>query len=197
MGDDAACSINDLPKVTSIMSSESISKTEVFNMMVRFLSKHQFRYTSSSIHNHVSSQQQQQLDIEQSSPRLGQVYHFWEDLYHVTETLADNKAESLLYSQQQETLRKLRLVAAPLHTDILNENTSAMKHEMDGKDNEKAAMKIKDVQASTKVLVKEEEAAAAIKEEGENEQQNQQRRKSAKKEKKEKKKKDKKRKREE
>ena len=137
MGDDTACSVNDLPKVTSILKSEAISNTEAFDMMVRFLSKHQFQYPGNAVHNHNNPQQHEAIhnnDQDLELPRFGRVYHFWQDLYHVTETLAVRSSHSteskLLYSQQQETLRRMRLVAAPIHTEMLNDySTSQLNHE--------------------------------------------------------------------
>lgn len=132
MGDDTACSVNDLPKVTSIISSESVSKPEAFDMMVRFLSKHQFQYPG-NIHNPQQQNDQNHQDFEQ--PRFGRVYHFWEDLYHVAETLAVRNRDSTLHSQQQEILRKLRLVAAPLHTEEVH-NDVVIKVEQEVVNNE-------------------------------------------------------------
>jgi hypothetical protein len=124
MSDNAACSVNDLPKVTSILKSEAVSKTEAFDMMVRFLSKHQFQYSDNV--NNPQPQQTSPTLQDLDHPRFGRLYHFWEDLYHVAETLAVRHGnERPLYVQQQETLRKLRLVAAPINAEIPNDEISS------------------------------------------------------------------------
>ena len=107
MGDDAtACRINDLPKVTAIVSSESISQTQAFDMMVRFLQRRPDRQnTNDSHHPH-----------HPHHPHR----HYWQDLYHVTETLVvdHNRTTTTTttnqrqQTQQLETLRTLRLTAA-------------------------------------------------------------------------------------
>jgi hypothetical protein len=191
MGDDTASSVNDLPKVTSVLSSEAVSKTEAFDIMVRFLSKHQFQYPGNVNNSSQQPADQSHQDLEQ--PRFGRIYHFWEDLYHVAETLVvRSDSENVLYPQQQETLRKLRLVAAPLNTEVLNDSTSKIKQEVLNDDNDDyAAIPTQKVQMNPDEVVKGE---MIIKQENEEDVQ-QQDRKSAKKNKKEKKK-DKKRKRE-
>jgi hypothetical protein len=190
MGDDTASSVNDLPKVTSVLSSEAVSKTEAFDIMVRFLSKHQFQYPGNVNNSSQQPADQSHQDLEQ--PRFGRIYHFWEDLYHVAETLVvRSDSENVLYPQQQETLRKLRLVAAPLNTEVLNDSTSKIKQEVLNDDNDYAAIPPIDVKMNPDEVVKGE---MIIKQEDEEDVQ-QQDRKSAKKSKKEKKK-DKKRKRE-
>ena len=193
MGDDTACSVNDLPKVTSILKSEAISNTEAFDMMVRFLSKHQFQYPGNAVHNHNNPQQHEAIhnnDQDLELPRFGRVYHFWQDLYHVTETLAVRSSHSneskLLCSQQQEILRRMRLVAAPIHTEILNDHsTSQINHEST---NQEDTFRYADEE-----LTKDVKVETVIKQEAQEEVQ-QKHRKSSKKHKKESKK-DKKRKR--
>ena len=194
MGDDTACSINELPKVTSILTSESVSKTEAFDMMVRFLSKHQFQYPCNGNNPQQQQQQQQVGQIHQDiiePPRFGRVYHFWEDLYHVAETTAVGKGESLLHPQQQETLRKLRLVATPLNTEVIHASVNIVKNEeIRDEDDNNTAIKTKNIQNTLDEVIKVE---TLIKQEEREEEEKH--RKSAKKNKKEKKK-DKKRKRE-
>jgi hypothetical protein len=105
MGEDG-CSMNDLPKVTSILSSERITKPAAFDIMIRFLSTHNTKYSN--------SQQNQ----------FGQIYHFSEDLFHLTETLAttngtDNFDDT---DPQQIKLRKLRLAAKPVKTELIDDS---------------------------------------------------------------------------
>ena len=107
MGDDAtACRINDLPKVTAIVSSESISQTQAFDMMVRFLQRRPDRQNTNDNHH----------PHHPHHPHR----HYWQDLYHVTETLVvdHNRTTTTTttnqrqQTQQLETLRTLRLTAA-------------------------------------------------------------------------------------
>ncbi len=110
MGDDAnACRINDLPKVTAILSSEAISKAQAFDMMVRFLQgppvvlqqrDHPTNDTTDTL-----------LLLPVGRPVPVHHHHDWQDLYHVTETLVDSSTTQQQQRQQLETLRKLRLTA--------------------------------------------------------------------------------------
>jgi hypothetical protein len=107
MGDNGY-SINDMPKVTSVSSTDSLSQTEAFDIMVRFLSRHQFRQQPPNSQVQLEEHQHQ---TQQHQQRVGHMYHFWEDLYHVAESLAikrgpDNTAET--DPQKVAALRNLR-----------------------------------------------------------------------------------------
>jgi hypothetical protein len=104
MGDDGGYSINDLPKVSRIISSEPISKANALDVMIRFLNA-----------NNPSDASDPAEDTDAPNERYGalyssNLYHCWDDLFRVAETLASRPPGVPLDADpQQVALRNLRL----------------------------------------------------------------------------------------
>jgi hypothetical protein len=107
MGDDCGYSINDLPKVSKIVSSEQISKSKAFDFMIRFLKANDH---SSGSNAGLAESSMEVSNEHNDIGAFSSIYHCWEDLFHVTETLASRRpGVSLDSDPQQVALRNLRL----------------------------------------------------------------------------------------
>ena len=101
MGDDGGYNINDLPKVTAIISSKSLSRPAAFDILVRFL--------KSNIGNTSTSEETFRVMPRSETSAFNNLYECWEDLFHVAETLASRKpGEPMDSNPQQIALRNLR-----------------------------------------------------------------------------------------
>jgi hypothetical protein len=128
MGDDGY-SINDLPKVTATVSSELISRSDAFDMMIRFLSNNNSRSRESVVGN--QQEVEHQHDRNSGNATGSNIHHYWEDLYHVAETLTAKRTKTSPCDSdpQQVALRSLRLAAAITSVDSRTPDLSTKVHQ--------------------------------------------------------------------